>query len=210
MSRKAWYWVTGVGAVAVLAGAIWLLWFALMSARGDGEASAVNDSPSAAVSASATSPEVDLLAKHCMDPNKVPLNDPELVSRAYVEVAYCWDATQDTMTTDGELRAEPLMTPEYYSSITAPERSALSAQFAEAAKIHGYTDLNILSVGSDAAEGSGESGEDTKSYGWYVQWTWRGDDGQTVDGGSAAMTVYVVQRDGVWLVNDVEVGSFQS
>lgn len=209
MKMKKWkFWSLIGGALALLVAAILLVVYALGQIAGTDSKDSASSTESTSVTATATADTASLLDQHCMHAENVSLDDAKTVSLSWANIAYCWDSTQDTMMTDGQLRTKALDTDKYAATIVRPERSALSSQFMEAKKINGYSVVDVTPLAFDnpaAEDGATASAEQpTEYYAWHIRWSWRGDNGQTVDGGYTSVIVTVVQGDdGKWRVDDV-------
>ncbi|MGH1977245.1 hypothetical protein [Rothia sp. L_38] len=172
----------------------------------------VNTSPAATASPSPSATlsiaeRRELLAEgSCTDPAAVDRSDPEALIKGFTEIAFCWDSTTDPNTTAAILRAQPLLTEEYYNSLDPNVRNAMSADFLAVSKSKAYT----LPVVSFAPEETEEMPEGFIAKDVIVEWTWLGRDGYEYKGGRSLATVAAVEEEGQWAISGMQINSTTS
>lgn len=189
--------------------------YTLLSPQGSREDApiATMGTSTATASASASEPSADLAAVDelaegsCTDPATVDRADPQALIKGFTEIAYCWDSTVDPNTTVPILRAQPLMTEEYYQSLDPNVRNSMNADFLAVSESKAYT-LPEVTFAPEEAEQMPE-GFIAKEV--IVDWTWLGRDGYEYKGGRALVTVAAVEEEpGLWAISTMQVNSITS
>lgn len=148
----------------------------------------------------------DIAEGTCTDPNTVDRSDPEALIKGFTEIAFCWDSTKDHNTTAALLRAQPLLTEDYYKSLDPNVRNAMSADFLAVSKSKAYT-LPVVSFAPEEAE---EMPEGFIAKDVIVEWTWLGRDGYEYKGGRSLATVAAVEEAGQWAISGMQINSTTS
>lgn len=180
---------------------------AALSGCGSSDTPAPEESSSSTPVATPTATESSHTANAIADGTCYQVSDVDRISatdvaQAFSAVSYCWDSTVDGRTTDGMLRAQEIMSPEFYQTQAQSQtRNMLQAQFNEAYKHQGYTSVKVSQTPGDTNQ---DIDTDKAVRGVSTQWAWAGRDGQTLPGGTAQDNVYLEQRDGQWVVVAVD------
>ncbi|WP_237223467.1 hypothetical protein [Rothia nasimurium] len=149
----------------------------------------------------------DIAEGSCTDPATVDRSDAEELIKGFTEIAFCWDSTTDPNTTAALLRAQPLLTEDYYKSLDPNVRNAMSADFLAVSKSKAYT----LPVVSFAPEETEEMPEGFIAKDVIVEWTWLGRDGYEYKGGRSLATVAAVEEEpGKWAISGMQINSTTS
>ncbi|QCU77951.1 hypothetical protein E7744_06960 [Citricoccus sp. SGAir0253] len=109
----------------------------------------------------------------------------ELVTTA-AQVMTTWDTTRDVSPTDGYRRALPLFVAEYRDIFVTPTKPVLPKDWWEAAE-HEATSTPRVQITDTYAHG------DTTTYYVVASWTWRSEDGWTLNPDPAHMTFQVAK-----------------
>ncbi len=167
--------------------------------------SAATATPSATSTAENTAD--DIAEGSCTDPATVDRSDAEELIKGFTEIAFCWDSTTDPNTTAAILRAQPLLTEEYYNSLDPNVRNSMNADFMAVYKSKAYT----LPKVSFAPEEVGQMPEGLDAKDVIVEWTWLGRDGYEYKGGRALATVAAVEVEpGQWAISGMQINSVTS
>lgn len=149
----------------------------------------------------------DIAEGSCTDPATVDRSDPEALIKGFTEIAFCWDSTKDPNTTAAILRAQPLMTEDYYKSLDPNVRNAMSADFLAVSQSQAYTLPRV----SFAPDEFGQLPEGVSAKEVIIEWTWLGRDGYEYKGGRSLATVAAVEEEpGKWAISGMQINSTTS
>lgn len=192
--------------------AIFILW----PDKGTNEESSTAPASTSPVATASPSPSAtlsiaerrELLAEgSCTDPATVDRSDAEELIKGFTEIAFCWDSTKDPNTTAAILRAQPLMTEDYYKSLDPNVRNAMSADFLAVSQSQAYTLPRV----SFAPDEFGQLPEGVSAKEVIIEWTWLGRDGYEYKGGRSLATVAAVEEEpGKWAISGMQINSTTS
>ncbi|MFW0120238.1 hypothetical protein ACN08Y_10030 [Rothia sp. P5764] len=149
----------------------------------------------------------ELAEGSCTDPATINRSDPEAVIKGFTEIAFCWDSTTDANTTAAVLRAQPLLTEDYYKSIDPNVRNSMNADFLAVSSSQAYTIPKV----SFAPDEAGQVPEGFTAKEVIVEWTWLGRDGYEYKGGRALVSVAAVEEEpGRWAISGMQINSISS
>lgn len=197
--------------VLSLAFAIYTLWPKNSTQEQNATATASAGASTTRATPSSTStalnPVDELAEGSCTDPNTVDRSDAEALIKGFTEIAFCWDSTKDPNTTAAILRAQPLLTEDYYKSLDPNVRNAMSADFLAVSQSQAYTLPRV----SFAPDEFGQLPEGVSAKEVIIEWTWLGRDGYEYKGGRSLATVAAVEEEpGKWAISGMQINSTTS
>ena len=168
-------------------------------------AAATSEASTAALS---PTPTVQAAQQDCPSVDEVNREDAQALIEGFLKISYCWDSTKDPNTTTAILRAQELLTPEYAQTLNPDARNSMNAEFALAAKENAHTIPDVSFAPGDAEEINTDKQVGKEA---IVSWVWAGDNGSSLPGGTAYVSVGAVRDEkGIWSISGMQVNDMYS